>query len=303
MYKILIVDDEVLVTSQLEALLTSVGYSVAGVAFSAEEAVVMASEMKPDLILMDIVMEEKSSGINAAGKIKEELNIPVVFISGYSEEELISKAKQVEPLGYILKPFQPNQVTTSIEVALHKFKIDQELKEEHSRLEKKFQDRNEELLNAYETIKERQQELEIRTLDLEETNAVLKILIEQREEDRRLLEDKVLGNIKTLVEPFLRKLRGTDLSPAQDIYLRLLESNLQDITAPFLRNLVMKYTGLTPKEVQVAALVKEGKNTKEIAEIIDTTVRAVEFHRHSLRDKLDLRHKKANLRTFLMSLT
>ena len=302
MHRILIVDDEVIITSQLEALLTSVGYSVVGVAFSSEEAVPMARETKPDLILMDIFMEEMSSGINAAQKIKDELNIPVIFISGYSEEELVSKAKQVEPLGYLLKPFQANQVTTSIEVALHKFKIDREFKEAHDSLEKQFLERNEELISAYETIKERQQELEIRTLELEETNAVLKILIERREADKRELEEKVLANVKTLVDPYLRKLRENDLSPTQNIYLQILESNLADITAPFLRNLAMKYTGLTPKEVQVAVLVKDGKNTKQIAQIIDTTVRAVEFHRHSLRDKLNLRNKKANLRTFLMAL-
>ena len=302
MHRILIVDDEVIITSQLEALLTSVGYSVVGVAFSSEEAVPMARETKPDLILMDIFMEEMSSGINAAQKIKDELNIPVIFISGYSEEELVSKAKQVEPLGYLLKPFQANQVTTSIEVALHKFKIDREFKEAHDSLEKQFLERNEELISAYETIKERQQELEIRTLELEETNGVLKILIERREADKRELEEKVLANVKTLVDPYLRKLRENDLSPTQNIYLQILESNLADITAPFLRNLAMKYTGLTPKEVQVAVLVKDGKNTKQIAQIIDTTVRAVEFHRHSLRDKLNLRNKKANLRTFLMSL-
>ena len=302
MHRILIVDDEVIITSQLEALLTSVGYSVVGVAFSSEEAVPMARETKPDLILMDIFMEEMSSGINAAQKIKDELNIPVIFISGYSEEELVSKAKQVEPLGYLLKPFQANQVTTSIEVALHKFKIDREFKEAHDSLEKQFLERNEELIRAYETIKERQQELEIRTLELEETNAVLKILIERREADKRELEEKVLANVKTLVDPYLRKLRENDLSPTQNIYLQILESNLADITAPFLRNLAMKYTGLTPKEVQVAVLVKDGKNTKQIAQIIDTTVRAVEFHRHSLRDKLNLRNKKANLRTFLMAL-
>ena len=302
MHKILIVDDEVIVTSQLEALLTSVGYSVVGVAFSSEEAVSMARETKPDLILMDIVMEETSSGINAAQKIKEDLNIPVIFISGYAEKELVSKAKQAEPLGYILKPFQANQVTTSIEVALHKFQIDKEFKKAHDRLEEQFQERNEELIKAYETIKQRQQELEIRTLELEETNFALKVLIERREQDKRELEEKVLGNVKTLVDPYLRKLRETDLTPTQNIYLQILESNLKDIISPFLRNLAMKYTGLTPKEVQVATLVKDGKNTKQIAELIDTTVRAVEFHRHSLRDKLDLRNKKVNLRTFLMSL-
>ncbi len=302
MHKILIVDDEVIITSQLEALLTSVGYSVVGVAFSSEEALPMARETKPDLILMDIFMEEMSSGINVAQKIKDELNIPIIFISGYSEEELVTKAKEVEPLGYLLKPFQANQVTTSIEVGLHKFKRDQEFKEEYARLEKQFQERNEELIKAYETIKERQQELEIRTLELEETNAVLKILIERREEDKRELEEKVLGNVKTLVEPYLRKLKETALTPTQNIFLQILESNLEDLTAPFLRNLAMKYTGLTPKEVQVAALVKDGKNTKQIAKLIETTVRAVEFHRHSLRDKLDLRNKKVNLRTFLMSL-
>ena len=87
-----------------------------------------------------------------------------------------------------------------------------------------------------------------------------------------------------------------------DYILNILQSNLGDILSPFLRNLAMRYSGFTPKEIQVASLVKEGKSTKEIAELLDTTKRAVEFHRQSLRGKLGLKNRKANLRSYLLSL-
>jgi len=92
------------------------------------------------------------------------------------------------------------------------------------------------------------------------------------------------------------------LTPTQDVYLNILKSNLVDILSPFLRNLAIRHSGLTPKEIEVGNLVKEGKNTKEIADLLNTTKRAVEFHRHSLRKKLGLKNTKANLRSYLMSL-
>ncbi|MBU0736344.1 MAG: helix-turn-helix transcriptional regulator, partial [Proteobacteria bacterium] len=94
--------------------------------------------------------------------------------------------------------------------------------------------------------------------------------------------------MRELIEPYLEKLKKSNLSPEQEIYLSILDSNLKDISSPFIRSMAIKYAGLTHKEIQVAGLVKEGKKTKEIAKLLNTTKRAVEFHRHSLRTKLGL---------------
>ena len=119
MDKILIVDDDITTITALEEFLPSKGYDVAGSAFSGKEAIKMAAEARPDLILMDIGMPGKIDGINAAQKIKETLGIPVLFLTGHSEDEIIERAKNAEPLGYIMKPFDETQVNAAIRIALH----------------------------------------------------------------------------------------------------------------------------------------------------------------------------------------
>jgi len=119
MPKILVVEDEVAVALELEESLTREGYEVVGVARSGEEAADMARRFRPDLILMDIVLKGEMDGIDAAGKIRQELDIPVVFLTGHSQEELIDRAKSTKPYGYILKPLHKGQIRAAIEIALH----------------------------------------------------------------------------------------------------------------------------------------------------------------------------------------
>jgi len=118
MSKILIVDDEAIITMQLEERLTAMGYTVAGMAASGEESIEKARQLQPDLILMDIVMPGKINGIEAAKVIGSEFHIPVVFVTAYADDEIIEKAKSVRPYGYIVKPFNELEIKAAIEVAL-----------------------------------------------------------------------------------------------------------------------------------------------------------------------------------------
>ena len=119
MFRILIVDDNTALTIQLEECLPPMGYEVAGVASSGLEAVGKARTLKPDLILMDIKMPGKLNGIEAAGIIKSELGINIIFISGYAYEELLEVAKLIEPLAYILKPLSEKQVAATLKMACY----------------------------------------------------------------------------------------------------------------------------------------------------------------------------------------
>jgi two-component system, response regulator PdtaR len=94
----------------MEEMLTALGYDVVGQAESAMEAIDMARELNLDLILMDVVMPGKMNGMEAAAKIKEELDIPIIFISGCGDSEHVEKAKKVQPYGYVMKPFDENQI-------------------------------------------------------------------------------------------------------------------------------------------------------------------------------------------------
>jgi CheY-like chemotaxis protein/DNA-binding PadR family transcriptional regulator len=118
MSKILVVEDEAIILLQLEEILHAIGYTVTGLAASGEDAIEKARRLKPDLVLMDIVMPGRMNGIEAAKIITEELDIPVVFVTSYADDTIIEKAKSVKPYGYIIKPFNELVIKATIEVAL-----------------------------------------------------------------------------------------------------------------------------------------------------------------------------------------
>ena len=157
--------------------------------------------------------------------------------------------------------------------------------------------------HAEEVLKEREQELEIKTHNLEEANIALKVLLKKREEDKTELEEKILLNIKELVAPYLEKLKKNGLDEKQGAYVSILESNLNDIISPFSHRLSSKLLSFTPTEIQIANLLRQGKPSKEIAELMNSSPKAVAFHRENIRKKLGLKNKKINLKSYLLSLT
>ncbi len=160
-----------------------------------------------------------------------------------------------------------------------------------------------ELKKMEKKLRKREKALEINSIHLQESNNALKVLLRKSEADKIEVEEKVLSNVKELVSPLIRKMKNSLLDDKQLNLLHSIESNLQDIISPFSRQLSSKYSNLTPKEIQVAALVREGKSSKEIAESMASNKNMVDFHRKNLRKKLGLSNVKKNLRTFLMTLS
>ena len=126
--RIVVVEDEALVAMDLRAKLEDLGYSVPCSSDSGEEAVKLVSLVQPDLVLMDIRLGGEMDGVQAAGEIHETLDIPVVFLTAYADEATLERAKQTEPLGYLLKPVDHKSLQTVVELALHKHEVDQKLK-------------------------------------------------------------------------------------------------------------------------------------------------------------------------------
>ena len=153
-----------------------------------------------------------------------------------------------------------------------------------------------------EALREREAELEIKTSTLEELNTALRVLLKRRDEDKAELNEKVLCNVKDLVVPYLEKLRKSPLDPKQVACVSILESNLNNIISEFSCTLSSKYLGLSPKEILVANLIKDGKTNKEIGEILALSVRTIETHRKNMRKKLSLGKKNGNLRSHLLTL-
>jgi PAS domain S-box-containing protein len=139
-----------------------------------------------------------------------------------------------------------------------------------------------------------------RTSSLEEANTALRVLVRGRDEDRVALEEKMVANINELVMPYIAKLKNAGMNETQKMHLEVIESNLNDIISPFIRS--TKYFSLTPAEIQIANLIKHGKNTKEVAQLLNISTRTVDGHRDRIRKKLGLSKRKINLRTHLISL-
>jgi PAS domain S-box-containing protein len=137
---------------------------------------------------------------------------------------------------------------------------------------------------------------------LEEANTAPKVLLEKRDKDRTEIEGNILTNVKELVVPYLKKVKSKVTNPKLQSYLDILEANLNNVISPFSNKLSSKFMNLTALEIEVANLVKHGKSTKEIAELLNVSIKTAETHRVNIRRKLGITGKKANLRTYLLSL-
>ncbi|MGD0276285.1 MAG: PAS domain S-box protein [Syntrophales bacterium] len=157
--------------------------------------------------------------------------------------------------------------------------------------------------SAQEALKSREQDLELKSRSLEEANTALKVLLKHRDEDKTSMEEQVLTNVKKLIFPYIENLKHLNLNGDQMTQVEIIESHLNDIISPFLRSLSSAYSSLTPREIQVASLVKEGKTTKEITKLLNISATAVDFHRKNLRLKFGLKNKNTNLRSYLTSLS
>ncbi len=118
--RILVVEDEHIVAMGIKKMLKSLGYTVTGVASSGEDAISKAESTFPDVVLMDIMLKGDMDGVEAAKEIRERFDVPVVYLTAYSDNKILERAKRTEPFGYIIKPFDEKDLYSSIEVALRR---------------------------------------------------------------------------------------------------------------------------------------------------------------------------------------
>ncbi|MDL2122434.1 MAG: LuxR C-terminal-related transcriptional regulator [Deltaproteobacteria bacterium] len=216
--------------------------------------------------------------------------------------------------------FGQNADLTGVVVCVREIKGRKEvedLQKEYCKLEKRLYERTIELSKtkkelqaaisglkkAEKSQKKTRAELELQTCKLEETNTALKVLMQQRIEAKTELEETVLLNAKELIVPFLERLNKSRLDSKQKAYVNIIESNLNEIVAPLVREFSKINLKLTPAEIQVTNLVRQGKTTKEIAEFLNLATSTIDFHRSNIREKLGIKNKKINLRTHLLSIS
>lgn len=174
-----------------------------------------------------------------------------------------------------------------------------ELRQTHLDLQQEVEAR----ANAQWALGEKSRELEARLAELAETNAALQVLLKQRDGERLRLQENLLCNINELIRPQLAKLAAGNLSKHQRALLESIETSLTDIASPLARRFAIETGRLTPTQTRVAAYIRQGRSTKEIADLMGVETSTVDYHRLQIRHRLGLTNKRVNLQTYLNSFT
>ena len=221
--KILIVENEGLTALELQKTLRIEGYDVPSIASSGEEAIEKAVQIKPDLVLMDIMLNGPINGIEAAEKIKKMIDIPIIYLTAYGDEETFQKAKITEPHAYILKPFERKEIKNAIEISLHKHKMELKLKNSLIKKEMLIKEISSNLQNNYNKITNLINSGFTESIN---KNIGLKQEIEQNKRDNNDLgifqDDFAFVDFAQYVESLVKDLKGSyNLDPAVDINLNI----------------------------------------------------------------------------------
>ncbi|MFO7890312.1 MAG: PAS domain S-box protein [bacterium] len=137
-FTLLIIEDEQIVAADIKTRLEYLGYNVAGIGVSYAEALSLAKNKRPDLVLMDIKLKGKTNGIETAAVLKEKYDIPIVYVTAYADRETLMKIKETEPFGFITKPFDDSELMGVIETALHKYQMEKKLIEKEEKYRSLF---------------------------------------------------------------------------------------------------------------------------------------------------------------------
>jgi CheY-like chemotaxis protein len=162
--QILVVEDSKLVSNIIQKSLKRLGYDVSAAVSSGEEAIKKVAFKRPDLVLMDIVLEGKMDGIETANKIHSLFNVPVIYLTGHDEEKFLEKAKIAEPFGYLIKPFKEKELRATIEMALYKSKMENELKNDFEKWQRLTVQRENRMLELKEEINDLRKRLDFEVL-------------------------------------------------------------------------------------------------------------------------------------------
>jgi len=164
-------------------------------------------------------------------------------------------------------------------------------------------DRLEQMVEARtKELEDKTGQLAFRTRNLEDMNTALNVLLTKIENDKKEIENNIRANLQESLFPHLENLKNSSLSEAQKACITVMEEAVNAIAAPFIKNLRLKHPNLSSKEIQVSSLIKEGRTTKEIATILNVSVKDVEFHRYNIRKKFNLTRKKESLSAYLSQL-
>jgi DNA-binding NarL/FixJ family response regulator len=231
---------------------------------------------RPDLVLTEVKMREMD-GFEICRRLKTDRTlqkIPVVFMASAADPAEKVKAFELGAVDFIAKSIQPQEVLVRIRTHLR-------MRDLIEQLEEKVRQMNENLSGTSET---------------------LKVILDQREMEKRSVEQAMVSNLKRYVFPYLDDLDRLRAGKDRKLVAKLIRSNIEQLIAPVSNRLSGAYLGLTPTEIKVADLIRLSKGTKIIAAELNISSSTVEKHRNKIRKKLNILHKKVHLATYLNSL-
>ena len=245
-------------------------------AINGKRAIDYVKITQPDLVLLDILMPDMD-GYEVCRRMKEiphMEDVPIIFITSLNDTENIIKGFHEGAMDYISKPFDIDEVKSRVMVHLGL---------------KQYRDKLKNLVAE-------------KTRHLEETNIALKVLLRNIEEDKKKVEGTIIFNVQNLVIPYLQEINGKGpLTDIQKKNISIAMKNLDNITATLMPKEVLDAVPLSPREIKVANLIKQGKTSKEIADVFRLTTRTIESYRNNIRKKLGIDNQKVNLQSFLAS--
>lgn len=285
---ILIVDDESSIRRFIAKHLTKFDFQVQ-TAENGRQAMALIESALPDLVITDLFMPE-ADGFTLLAFIREHApDLPVMVMSGQGELGDAIQALRLGAWDYLYKPLESTFfLQLSIERVLEKARLVAENKAYRERLEEQVMQKSAELLKN--------------NLHLEKTNQTLKDLLEQREIEKKAVEASMVANLKRFVFPHLDDLEQEGIGKNARVHLNAIRSNIEQLISPVSKTLSGAYRDLSPAEIRVADLIRQGEPTKSISDIMHISPSTVEKHRNKIRKKLKILNKKINLYSHLNSL-
>lgn len=289
---VLLVDDEAIVRSSLAREIEQNNYEVDTAADGEEAIAKLGAPFVYDLVITDLIMPH-SNGISVLRAAKERSpETCVIILTGHGDMNYAVEALQHGADDFLCKPCQIDELLFRMARCLEKQRLLRQLSRQNLELKQIASE-------LKQTRADLEKQVQDRTAELEETNIALKVLLKKREQDKFTTEQQIVANIGDLIEPYLMKLEASSLTNQQQILVDILKTNIRELVSPFTSNLSSRLVRLTPAEIQVANLVKHGKRTKEIAEVMNLSPGTINIHRKNIRKKLGLTHRKANLQSIL----
>lgn len=284
-YKVLLIDDNPYALKITSSVLKEKGYKVLSAANGNKvQEIVLNNDI--DLVILDPNLND-GSGISVFERIQDAN--PEIRIIVLTTRDGVCSGIDILRLGaddYMIKPCNPDEICLRVANCIRKIDI-----------ERKIHAAN---LNMESLINDRTVELNAKSAALIELNTSLMVLLRQREKDKKWLADNILTNARDLVIPYMEKINRRTKDKLQKTYISAALKNMHKIIKPFAGTVSSKFVNLTPMQIQIANLVKQGATTKQIAGKLNLAPSTISTHRNNIRIKLGIKNRKKNLRTHLL---